>query len=144
VAIVRVPPGAEHYDIEWCVEVGAEVEAGQALAWLCAPGRCGLQALSAPARGRVATRWTGLLKTVRADEAVAVVGDGDVAGVKAAETGRLVMQAEVVREELRALDAKRAGRSGAGAALLDADVARLTRWLDDAQRALREAGVQVA
>jgi hypothetical protein len=144
VAIVRVPSSASSFDIEWCVEVGAEVTAGQPMAWLCAPGRCGLEALAAPVAGRVVTRWTALVKTVEAGDAVAVVGDGAVDAVTAAGTRRLRAQVDTTREELQALQAKRAGRGGASAVLLDADVARVTKWLEDAEKALKEAGVQVA
>jgi hypothetical protein len=143
VANVCVPSGAAQYDIEWCVEVGADVTVGQTLAWLCAPGRCGLEALTAPVSGRVVTRWTQLVKTIAPGDAVAVVGDGDVGTVRAAEVRRLKAQVEATREELRTLAGK-AGRSGASAALLNADVTRMTRWLEDAEQALREAGVQVA
>jgi multidrug efflux pump subunit AcrA (membrane-fusion protein) len=143
VAIVRVPSSASSFDIEWCVEVGAEVAAGQVMAWLCAPGRCGLEALTAPVAGRVVARWTHLVKTVLAGDAIAVVGDGDDAAVRAEELRRLRAQAATTREELEAL-ARTSGRSGASAALLNADVARLTKWLQDAQQALKEAGVHVA
>jgi hypothetical protein len=144
VAVVSVPSGAPQYDIDWCVEVGAEVSQGQPLAWLCAPGRCALEPLAAPVSGRLVARWTGLLRTVLAGEGVALVGDGDAAAVRALEAQRLAQLVETTREELRALEAKRAKRTGAGAALLDADVARVTKWLEDAQRALGEAGVRVA
>lgn len=129
--LVTVPASAAQYDIDWCVEVGARVTQGQPLAWLCGPGRCALEPLAAPRDGTVAARWTGLLKVVQAGEPVAVVGhdEAQLAAVRAREAERLEAQVVAVREEVRALTAKRASRSGAGAALLDADLARLEAWL---------------
>lgn len=139
--LVTVPASAAQYDIDWCVEVGAQVTQGQPLAWLCGPGRCALEPLAAPGDGTLAARWTGLLKVVKAGEPVAVVGGDEaaVAAVRAREAERLAAQEVVVREEVRTLSARRAGRSGAGAALLDADLARLEAWLAAAAQ-LRHRG----
>ncbi|GMU59073.1 MAG: hypothetical protein AMXMBFR34_08360 [Myxococcaceae bacterium] len=131
-AVVRLPTGAERYDIDWCVEVGASVVAGQPLAWLGAPGRCGLEALAAPVSGVVVTRWTSLLTSARGGEAVASVG-GVEGVVRGGEARALAARLDEVEAEVRVIRERLVGRGGAGAALLEADLTRLTRWLDAAR-----------
>jgi hypothetical protein len=134
-AIVRLPTGAARYDIEWCVDEGAAVEAGQPLGWLCGPGRCGLEALRAPLRGVVGARWTSLLEAAPGGAAVALVGDGDAAVVREEEAHAVAARVREVEAELARLEAHRP-RNGASAALLDAELTRLSRWLAAAREAL--------
>ncbi|MEW5739428.1 MAG: hypothetical protein AB1938_10905 [Myxococcota bacterium] len=130
--VIRLPTGAERYDIEWCVGVGESVHAGQTLAWLCAPGRCGLEALVAPVSGVVTARWTSLLTWVPGGQAIASIGVGDEGMVREGEAKALAARREEVELEVRALR-QQTGRSGAGAALIASDLTRLTRWLDAAR-----------
>lgn len=62
--------------VEWRVEPGAAVIAGQPLAWIAGPGRCGLIAIAAPSAGTLTWRRHVSLETVYQGELCALV-DGD-------------------------------------------------------------------
>lgn len=126
-----MPAGAESYDIDWAVEAGAVVAEGQPLAWLCAAGGCALTPLAAPCPGVVSARWSGLLRTVRPGELVAVI-DGEPAACVSEERARLRVRVEELSAELAEVRARRE-RKGAGAVLLAHDEQRLTRWLAEAR-----------
>jgi len=140
---VRVPTlsGQAGFDIDWRVEPGARVAAGQALAHLCGEGRCGLDDVSAPAAGVLVYRWSSLLTVVRPGDAVGVIAEGDGAALieacVRAEAARLdellpAREAEAAELAQRLATAKQS----LARALLERDASTLEQWLD-AARALR-------
>jgi len=143
-AKVHIPALGDHarFDVDWRVELGAEVAPGQALAHLCGEGRCGLFDVVAPAAGVLVYRWSSVVAVVRPGDAVGVVapaGEGAqlVETCVRAEAARLDELLSAREAEASALAVRLdAASKSLSRDLLERDAAELQRWLA-AARAVR-------
>lgn len=130
---VRLPASHAQFGLEWHVEEGAVVRAGQLLAWLAVPDHCALVPLSSPADGRLTARWSALLASGDASALVALVEDDDPSACRLAE--RAALERAIARTHERI--ASFASRTSALAGLLASERTSLERWLAEAEARLR-------